>query len=59
MSEPAKSAVEIKDFNGMASNFDPHDLAPGVSREQINMNGLQRGQLECRRGTRIIQYDSN
>lgn len=57
MAIPPKTVVEIADFQGMASNFDPHDIQPGVSQIQINMNGLQRGQLEVRRGLRVLEFD--
>jgi len=57
MGMPAESIVQIKDFKGMASNYDPHDIEPGVSQEQINMNGLQRGRLEVRRGMRVLEFE--
>jgi hypothetical protein len=57
MGEPAKTTMEIRDFRGMASNYDPNDIAPGTSQLQINVNGLQRGQLEVRRGMREVTFE--
>lgn len=57
MGEPAESAVEIRDFRGMASNYDPNDIMPGSSQLQVNVNGLQRGQLEVRRGMREVTFE--
>lgn len=54
-----KSIVEIRDFKGMASNYDPNDITPGTSQEQININGLQRGQLEVRRGMRQLTFEES
>jgi hypothetical protein len=51
-------SVPIRDFQGMASNFDPTDLKPGVSRLQVNVNGYQRGRLEVRRGLRKVTFES-
>jgi hypothetical protein len=57
MAIPPKSVVEIRDFKGMASNYDPNDIDPGTSQEQVNINGLQRGQLEVRRGLRQVTFE--
>ena len=53
----ADTTLEIKDFSGMASNMDPNDLKPGVSRQQVNVNAVQRGQLEVRRGMRQVTFE--
>ena len=58
MGVEAKEVVEIKDFRGMASNFDPNDISPGTSQVQTNVNGLQRGQLEVRRGMREVTFEA-
>ena len=50
--------LEIRDFQGMASNFDPTDIKPGVSEIQVNVNGYHRGQLEIRLGLRELEYDT-
>ena len=58
MGEPANKVVEIRDFRGMASNYDPNDITPGSSQLQVNINGLQRGQLEIRRGLREVTFEA-
>jgi len=59
MGIPAETNVEIRDFRGMASNYDPNDIVPGSSQFQINVNGLQRGQLEIRRGMREVTFEED
>lgn len=54
-----KSTVSIRDFMGMATNIDPSNLKPGVARVQINVHGIQRGQLEVRRGLRELVFEDN
>lgn len=57
MGDPARQAVEIRDFQGMASNVDPTDFKPGFSSVQINVDGRTRGVLEVRRGLKVIVFD--
>ena len=57
MGEQARGAVDIRNFEGMASNADPADIKPGISQVQVNVNGLKTGQLEVRRGLRPLQFD--
>ena len=59
MGEPAKKAVDIRQFNGMATNVDSEELKPGVAEVQVNVNGLKLGQLEVRRGLREVRFDAN
>lgn len=59
MGEPARNTVTIKDFRGMASNYDPNDITPGSSQLQVNINGQQRGQLEIRRGLREVAFEAD
>lgn len=59
MGVPAETNVEIRDFRGMASNYDPNDITPGSSQFQSNVNGLQRGQLEVRRGMREVTFETD
>ena len=58
MPRKSEGTVEIRDFQGMASNIDPTDVTPGVSQLQINVNGNQRGKLEVRLGLRELVYDT-
>jgi hypothetical protein len=56
--EKVKGTIRIRDFQGMASNFDPTDIQPGVSQLQINVSGNQRGKLEVRQGLRELIFDT-
>jgi hypothetical protein len=58
MGFPADVEVKIEDFQGMATNADPTDLPPGLSAEQVNVNGLKRGELSLRRGLRPLTFDA-
>jgi hypothetical protein len=51
--------LAIKEFQGMASNFDPSDLNPGVSQVQVNVCGLRKGTLEVRRGLREVTFQDD
>lgn len=53
-----QNVIQIRDFQGMASNFDPSDIKPGVSQKQLNVNGYYRGKIEVRLGLREIEYDT-
>ena len=58
MGQEARTAVEIRDFRGMSSILDPHDLPPGVSRVQVNVTATRMGELNVRRGLREVNYDA-
>ena len=57
MTQAPKTAIELKDFQGMSSVFDPNDISPGVSRLQVNVTGQNRGQLDVRGGLWLIEFD--
>lgn len=59
MGQPAESAVEIRAFQGMSSNTDPHDLRPGQSAKQVNVAAVKLGELNVRRGLKELVYDSS
>ncbi len=50
--------VSIDDFAGMATNLDTHERPPGVSVEQVNVTGIQPGQLTVRGGMKPITWDN-
>lgn len=54
-----ESAVQMRQFLGMASNVDPRDLKPGVSQVQINVAVIRPGELVVRRGLRELTFDSD
>lgn len=57
MGEPVRHALEIKEFTGMFSNYDPTDIPPGASRLQVNVQGYTKGVLEVRRGVRQVEFE--
>lgn len=59
MAEIPRTARQIKDFRGMATNPDPTDLQPGIAELQINCNGYRRGQIEVRRGLREVTFEDD
>jgi hypothetical protein len=50
--------VVMRDFSGMASNMDPHDIPPGQSVHQLNVGVGPQGELRVRLGARVVQFDS-
>ena len=59
MGQPAKTQVQIRDFQGMASNFDPHDVQPGAAVLQVNVMTLRRGELMTRRGLKELVFEDD
>jgi len=57
MAQPAQTAVDVRQFQGMFSNADPHDLPPGMSVVQVNAAVIIVGQLQVRRGLRELKFD--
>jgi hypothetical protein len=49
--------VVIKDFGGLISNEDPHDIPPGTAIRQINAQSIRPGELRARPGTKVVQFD--
>jgi hypothetical protein len=52
-----ESQVIIRDFGGLISNEDPHDLPPGAAIKQVNAQSIRPGELRARPGTKIVQFD--
>jgi hypothetical protein len=57
MSQPAKSTVELADFQGI-QDVDPRDLVPGAAEEQTNAASLILGQLTIRQGYRQVTFEN-
>lgn len=51
-------SVSIRDFPGLVSNMDPHDVPPGSGIVQVNACSLIPGQLTVRRGTAVLKFDT-
>lgn len=58
MTPEAPARVEIKDFQGMATDIDPHDAPSGLAVVQVNLEGMKRGQAESRRGYRKVRFEA-
>lgn len=48
----------IKDFPGYIPNEDAHDIRPGVAVSQVNAMSLKPGELRCRPGFAVVQFDN-
>jgi hypothetical protein len=55
--QPDSNAVQITQFGGMISNADPHDIPPGASVVQVNVNAVKKGELATRKGLKLITFD--
>lgn len=52
----ALSQQEAREFRGLITNADPHDIGVGASQEQTNMQCLVAGQIQCRGGNRPVIF---
>lgn len=52
-----KSAYDAKDFPGIQLQADAHDLPPGMSQDQINIQSDQEGAMRVRLGCRLVTFD--
>lgn len=57
MAEQPAATVEIKDFPGMVTESDEHDLAPGASPEQVNILSEDIGRMRSREGFRLCSFE--
>lgn len=55
MDEP-KRAVAIDQWRGLYTNADPHDLHPGASAEQTNLEIRSPGMMAVRKGIRPVTF---
>jgi hypothetical protein len=51
------SAVAMRDFPGLVTNADPHDLKPGAAQVQVNVASSRPGELRAREGWRRLLFD--
>lgn len=49
--------VEIRDFPGLASRYDPDDTPPGAAVEQLNLTSVKPGRLVSRDGYRPVTFE--
>ncbi len=52
------SQVPMRDFSGLATYADPHDITPGAGRVQVNVVSSRPGELRVRQGYKRVTFDS-
>lgn len=57
MGQPAKKAVEIRDFAGLVTRADPDDVPPGAAQDQVNLSSARAGELVTRSGARPVIFE--
>ncbi len=58
MNDPPDKQVMLKDFGGLVTRPDPHDLKPGDARIQINLTCISPGELRVRQGLREVVFEN-
>ncbi len=58
MSDEPRNPTSMRDFRGLFTNADPHDIPPGASTEQTNIQCLKPGELTVRKGTRPVIFNN-
>lgn len=59
MGQPARTAVDIRDFPGMMTNVDANDTPPGASAEQVNATSQKEASLTVRGGLRLVSFEED
>jgi hypothetical protein len=57
MGQPARQAVLIADFPGLATKPDSLDIPPGAAVFQDNLSSSQQGQLRSRGGLDRVAFE--
>lgn len=57
MAEPAREAVDMKDFPGTINNADRMDIPPGSAAEQINLCSFKIGEMVTRLGYKDVTFE--
>lgn len=52
------SQQSAKQFRGLITNADPHDIGVAASQDQTNMQCLVSGQIQCRGGNRPVIFQN-
>ncbi len=53
-----KASVKLADFAGMVSAVDQQDTPPGATGIQVNMQSLRPGELDTRKGYRVVLFEA-
>lgn len=52
------SEQQAREFRGLVTNSDPRDIGLGASQNQLNMQCLVSGQIQCRGGNRPVTFSN-
>lgn len=58
MSDEPRHVREVKEFNGLFLQDNPHDLPEGGAADQVNMKSTETGAIESRLGVRLVSGDT-
>jgi hypothetical protein len=56
---PERQRVEYRDWSGLITDIDPHNLPPGAAAEQVNCVCYDSAQLQSRLGMRELTFESD
>lgn len=59
MADTAKQVVRLSDYPGLMVYTDEGTTPPGAAVEQTNVTALVIGQLQVRRGYKIVQFEES
>ncbi len=52
-----ESGVTVREFPGMSTKIDRHDLPTGMSQVQVNMQSYFDGKMTVRSGYRVVKFE--
>lgn len=58
MAEQPRSRLPVRDFKGLVTNEDSHDLAPGEMQVQRNLQIFSKGRASVRKGMAPVTFDN-
>lgn len=56
--ETPKTNLDMGRFEGLYSNYDPHDVRPGQAQVQVNCTSDKAGQLVTRPGLLELSFET-
>jgi hypothetical protein len=59
MAEQNKAWVQIRTFDGLHLNLDPHDREPSQAVDQVNLVATHEGMLQTRGGFRFVVFEDD
>lgn len=58
MSEPTPNSLPVRQFRGLVTNEDSHDLAPGEMQVQKNLQIFSKGKAQVRKGMVPLSFEN-